>query len=152
MKKTTMIQKFIWWTYLILLFAVIGVKFNGSFTELCDKMVSTSFGTNYNIVPFKTIDLHIRYYSRSWAKLNLWGNLIPFVPYGFLLPIVYPKMNRFANVFLCGLVFVLFIEVFQFFTRLGTFDVDDIMLNMVGICFGYLLFQAGNFVCKQKKK
>ena len=60
-KKTTMIQKFIWWTYLILLFAVIGVKFNGSFTELCDKMVSTSFGTNYNIVPFKTISLHIRY-------------------------------------------------------------------------------------------
>lgn len=152
MKKTTMIQKFIWWTYLILLFAVIGIKFNGSFTELHNKMVSTPFGTNYNIVPFKTIDLHIRYYSRSWAKLNLWGNLIPFVPYGFLLPIVYPKMNRFANVFLYGLLSVLFIEVFQFFTRLGTFDVDDIMLNMVGICFGYLLFQAGNFVCKRKKK
>lgn len=147
-----MIQKFIWWTYLILLFAVIGIKFNGSFTELHNKMVSTPFGTNYNIVPFKTIDLHIRYYSRSWAKLNLWGNLIPFVPYGFLLPIVYPKMNRFANVFLYGLLSVLFIEVFQFFTRLGTFDVDDIMLNMVGICFGYLLFQAGNFVCKRKKK
>lgn len=147
-----MIQKFIWWTYLILLFAVIGIKFNGSFTELHNKMVSTPFGTNYNIVPFKTIDLHIRYYSRSWEKLNLWGNLIPFVPYGFLLPIVYPKMNRFANVFLYGLLSVLFIEVFQFFTRLGTFDVDDIMLNMVGICFGYLLFQAGNFVCKRKKK
>ena len=149
MKKTTMIQKFIWWTYLILLFAVIGVKFNGSFTKLCDKMVSTSFGTNYNIVPFKTIDLHIRYYSRSWAKLNLWGNLIPFVPYGSLLPIVYPKMKRFANVFLCGLVFVLFIEGFQFLTRLGTFDIDDVMLNMVGICFGYLLFQAGNSLLRR---
>ena len=149
MKKTTMIQKFIWWTYLILLFAVIGIKFNGSFTELRDKMVSTSFGTNYNIVPFKTISLHIRYYSRGWARLNLWGNLIPFVPYGFLLPIVNPKRNRFANVFLCGLVFVLFIEVFQFFTRLGTFDIDDVMLNMVGICFGYLLFQAGNSLLRR---
>lgn len=149
MKKTNMIQKFIWWTYLILLFAVIAIKFNGSFAELHKKMISTPFGTNYNIVPFKTISLHIRYYSRSWAKLNLWGNLIPFVPYGLLLPMVYPKMNRFANVFLCGLLFVLFIEVFQFFTRLGTFDIDDIMLNMVGICCGYIIFQIGSFIFKR---
>lgn len=150
MKKRSIIHNMIWWTYLILLFTVIVMKFNGSFAELHDKIASTSFGTNYNIVPFKTISLHIRYYSRGWARLNLWGNLIPFVPYGFLLPIVNPKRSRFAKVFLCGLLFVLFIEGFQFLTRLGTFDIDDIMLNMVGICCGYILFYASSVVFKKR--
>lgn len=132
-----------------MLFTVVGMKFNGSFEELRNKMESTSFGTNYNMVLFETVSLHLRYYSRSWAKLNLWGNLIPFVPYGFLLPIVNPKKKRFLCVFLCGLLYVLFIEIFQFFSRLGTFDVDDILLNMIGICFGYIVFRIGSFIFKK---
>lgn len=32
---------------------------------------------------------------------------------------------------------VLFIEIFQYMTRLGSFDIDDIILNMVGVLSGY---------------
>lgn len=35
---------------------------------------------------------------------------------------------------------VLFIEIFQYMTRLGSFDIDDIILNMVGVLSGYGTF------------
>ena len=39
-----------------------------------------------------------------------------------------------------ALQIILLIKIFQFFTKLGTFDVDDIILNMIGIVCGYLMF------------
>ena len=64
-----------------------------------------------------------------WALKNLLGNLLPFIPFGFLLPIAYPRIKAFFKVFLVGMFAVLFIEIFQYMTRLGSFDIDDIILN-----------------------
>lgn len=75
-----------------------------------------------------------------WALKNLLGNLLPFVPFGFLLPIAYPRIKAFFKVFVVGIFAVLFIEIFQYMTRLGSFDVDDIILNMVGVLIGYGTF------------
>ncbi|MDE7276526.1 MAG: VanZ family protein, partial [Lachnospiraceae bacterium] len=46
---------------------------------------------------------------------------------------------------------ILLIEIFQFFTNLGSFDVDDIILNMVGIVCGYLMFQIINRIAVRKR-
>lgn len=64
-----------------------------------------------------------------WALKNLLGNLLPFIPFGFLLPIAYPRIKAFFKVFLVGMFAVLFIEIFQYMTRLGSFDIDDIILG-----------------------
>ena len=64
-----------------------------------------------------------------WALKNLLGNLLPFIPFGFLLPIAYPRIKAFFKVFLVGMFAVLFIEIFQYMTRLGSFDIDDIILS-----------------------
>ena len=60
--------------------------------------------------------------------------------FGFLLPITYKKFSSTISVFFTGLASILLIEIFQFFTKLGAFDVDDIILNMIGIVCGYLMF------------
>jgi len=77
-----------------------------------------------------------------WALKNLLGNLLPFIPFGFLLPIAYPRIKAFFKVFA-----VLFIEIFQYMTRLGSFDIDDIILNMVGVLSGYGTFGLVNMFC-----
>lgn len=41
---------------------------------------------------------------------------------------------------------VLFIEIFQYMTRLGSFDIDDIILNMIGVLSGYGTFGLVNHV------
>lgn len=145
MKKYSLILKKIWYLYLVLLFVFVVIKFNGSFIRLADKIAATPFGTNYNLVPFRTIGVQIEHVSEGWAWINLLGNVIPFSPFGVMLPLVYPRFKPFVKVFISGLFFILLIEFFQFITRLGSFDVDDIILNMAGVCIGYLGMKV--FIC-----
>lgn len=141
--KRKLLIKVIWWIYFVLLFGIVIIKFRGSFSELLIKMESTPFGTNYNLIPFKSIGEQLSHFSEGWARFNLLGNIIPFVPFGFLLPVVSEKINSFIKILFAGFGFLLFVEVFQFFTKLGSFDVDDIFLNMLGIFIGYLLIWFG---------
>lgn len=141
--KRKLLIKVIWWIYFVLLFGIVIIKFRGSFSELLIKMESTPFGTNYNLIPFKSIGEQLSHFSEGWARFNLLGNIIPFVRFGFLLPVVSEKINSFIKILFAGFGFLLFVEVFQFFTRLGSFDVDDIFLNMLGIFIGYLLIWFG---------
>ncbi len=57
------------------------------------------------------------------------------------MPFVFQKANSLIKVFAIGISWVLLIELFQFFTKLGSFDVDDIVLNMIGIMGGYLMMK-----------
>lgn len=95
-----------------------------------------------NFTPFRTIDMYVRYW--DWGSLrsfeNLIGNVVAFIPFGIFLPSIWKSCR---NVFICmgyGLTFVLAIELFQMFSGFGIFDVDDIILNCVGILVGYLLY------------
>ena len=46
---------------------------------------------------------------------------------------------------------VLFIEIFQYMTRLGSFDIDDIILNMISVLSGYGTFGLVNhFLLKER--
>ena len=55
------------------------------------------------------------------------------------------------KVFLVGMFAVLFIEIFQYMTRLGSFDIDDIILNMVGVLSGYGTFGLVNHVLLKER-
>ena len=135
----------IWWLYIVLLFVFVVVKFKGSFYELSDRINSYSMhNSNYNLIPLRSISSQLKRITQWWALKNLLGNIIPFIPFGFLLPITYRKVNSAIKVLCIGLVSILLIEIFQFFTKIGSFDVDDIILNMIGIVCGYLMFLVIN--------
>ncbi len=142
MRKQGKILKIIWWVYIALLLVFVVVKFKGSFYELTDRISTYSMqgSINYNLIPFRSMSTQIKYITQWWALKNLLGNIIPFIPFGFLLPIAYKKFSSTISVFFTGLASILLIEIFQFLTKLGTFDVDDIILNMIGIVCGYLMF------------
>lgn len=107
-----------------------------------------------NFIPFRTIDMYVRYW--DWANLrsfeNLIGNVLVFIPFGIFLPAIWKNCQK---VFVCmgyGLTFVLAIELFQMFSGFGIFDVDDIILNCVGIAAGYLLYVLVDFFIKKYTK
>ena len=77
---------------------------------------------------------------------------LPFMPFGYLLPKAYRNVSTLWKVLLLGLVFVLFAETGQLITNLGTFDVDDIILNMFAIFVGYLPVGIGAVLRKKKRK
>ena len=142
MRKQGKILKIIWWVYIALLFVFVVVKFKGSFYELTDRISTYSMqgSINYNLIPFRSMSTQIKRITQWWALKNLLGNIIPFIPFGFLLPVTYKKFSSTISVCFTGLASILLIEIFQFLTKLGIFDVDDIILNMIGIVCGYLMF------------
>lgn len=148
MRKQGKTLTILWWVYIALLFVFIVVKFKGSFYELSDRINSHSMqgSINYNLIPFRSMSIQIEHITQWWALKDLLGNIIPFIPFGFLLPIAYKKFSSAIKVFFTGLASILLIEIFQFFTKLGSFDIDDIILNMIGIVCGYLMFLVINQV------
>lgn len=45
--------------------------------------------------------------------------------------------TNISGLFLLQFFLLLLIELFQFYTRVGTFEVDDIIHNTLGAVFGY---------------
>lgn len=150
MKKRT--WKILFWLYLLFLFLVVILKFTGSVQDLLDRMQAEPYGKTYNLEPFATIKIQLRYLSEGWARFNLIGNTIPFIPFGFLLPMSCRKKCSLGKVLLVGLLFVLLAETVQFYANLGAFDVDDIILNMAAIFLGYIPVGIAGILRKTKRK
>lgn len=94
------------------------------------------------IIPFLTIkELIFEPISYSISIKNLLGNIIIFSPLGFLLPIVFSKLNSLRKIFPIVLLSSLIIELIQLFTGFGTFDIDDLILNTLGGIIGYYLYK-----------
>ena len=71
--------------------------------------------------------------------INIFGNILIFVPFGFL-GIVFPKLNNFWILILDFLFAIIIVESLQYFTRLGVFDIDDVILNTVGVAIGFWIY------------
>ena len=102
---------------------------------------------NTNLIPFRTIE-NYRYvlqnstdaYMRSHCFLNLAGNVLLFVPAGWLLPRLWKRLENFFRFFAISSGFLFLIETVQLFSLLGRFDVDDLILNLLGMSMGSLLY------------
>ena len=104
---------------------------------------------NFNLFPFLTIRDFIRTVQRSanpalvrFAVINLVGNIVMFIPLGFLPPCVYARWRIFGRCMGYAAACICFVEVVQLITLTGSCDIDDFILNMVGTALGYLLYRA----------
>jgi glycopeptide antibiotics resistance protein len=76
----------------------------------------------------------------AFSNKQILGNLVMLFPLGIYIPLLYPRLSNFFTVLLISLVFSVIIESFQLVTRFRSADVDDVLLNTVGACVGYLVF------------
>ena len=67
-------------------------------------------------------------------------NVLLFVPFGYLLPLLWTRVARWWKLLLCGLFVSLSIELLQLVTLRGMFDLDDLMNNTLGALLGWLCF------------
>lgn len=101
----------------------------------------------YNLVLFQEIRRFCVYRERVGylaAFLNLAGNVIGFLPFGFILPVIGKRMKNGFLVTVCGFCLSLFVESMQLIFKVGSFDVDDLLLNTLGTVLGYLAFLICN--------
>lgn len=115
------------------------------FSETLDRtMVSDEY--RYNLTLFKEITRfwNMRHtYGWNVTIVNLLGNVVCFMPFGFLLPTISKKkvFKNFLSVTFMAMLFSIGIETAQLLTKVGAFDVDDIFLNTVGGLLGYIFMK-----------
>ncbi|MCD8336300.1 MAG: VanZ family protein [Lachnospiraceae bacterium] len=99
---------------------------------------------DYNIYPFREIARYIRYRELLGMRavlINLVGNVIGFMPFGALVPLMARGARRAWRITLLSLEISALVEVSQLIFHVGCFDVDDMILNTLGGLLGYLAFR-----------
>ena len=101
----------------------------------------------YNLIPFLEIKRFISSAVHGGSIqyvdvfINLIGNVVAFIPFGALIRWVRNQKTGFWIAVLYTFLFSLAIELIQLFTRVGVFDVDDLILNTCGGAIGYICYR-----------
>lgn len=102
-----------------------------------------------NLTPFRTIRnyLYVAFRTSNGEMLrhivvNLVGNIVMFIPLGFLLPWNWEGCRAFWKTALWVTAIICGIEGLQLVTMLGSLDVDDLILNVAGAVMGYGIWRA----------
>ncbi len=101
----------------------------------------------YNLQLFKEIKrfwIYRKELGMAAVLTNIVGNVVCFLPFGAILPVLWARARSFWVITLLSFTFSLLVECAQLVSKVGSFDVDDIFLNMMGGILGYLLFRSCN--------
>ena len=69
---------------------------------------------------------------------NLVGNLFLLTPLGIILK---TKIKNRKQFILVSFIILFSIETTQLFLKVGSFDIDDVLLNSLGLFVGYLIYK-----------
>jgi glycopeptide antibiotics resistance protein len=95
------------------------------------------------LVPLWNLMVNLRDGDRVLATLaGAAGNVALFLPLGFLLPILAPRLDRFRRTVATGFVLSTLIELSQVaFPGVRRPDVNDVLMNTLGTAIGYALYR-----------
>lgn len=111
-----------------------------------------------NLIPFATIKAFFAEKAPSniaqsdwiiYRTINLLGNVALFVPLGFIFPFI-SKKNHYLKTVCAFSVFICILEFLQFFTGRSC-DIDDFILNILGVTTGYCFYKLLSFILKNNK-
>lgn len=98
-----------------------------------------------NIVRLRPIISTVEFAQNSlvWNRreslfINIFGNIVMFAPFGFL-GWIFPQYKDLKTLLIAFLSVLISVEALQYFTRMGVFDIDDVLLNSLGVFVGFKL-------------
>lgn len=131
----------------LMLWLLFGQRLQGSILDITLNVG----GDNLNLVPFATLRLYWHVLGKDVSEgllrqaiINLAGNVVMFVPLGWFLPGIFRAFRGFFKTAFFGISLVCLVELVQYVTGLGVCDIDDLILNTVGILLGYGLWKLGH--------
>ncbi len=107
-----------------------------------------TFGINtYNLVPFKTLFGYFEYFDGRTFMVNVIGNIFILMPMQYLILRIF-GVKKFSINFIISIFIGFMLELFQYITKRGVFDIDDIILYLIGTSLMYYLYNI--FINKKK--
>ena len=133
--------------YILVLLLVLVLKFPqmDMFHSIVDGWKTgnkSRFVTGNQYIPFKTIIEYVKYVHSfdDWFVKNLACNVLMFMPFGFLVPL-FVKKNKVWQVLIYGIITSIMIEFLQVLLAVGTGDIDDVILNTMGVFIGFGIYK-----------
>ena len=107
-------------------------------------LLQTYLQTSFNIIPFNTIKLFINGYINDLVTLkdfiiNVIGNFCAFMPYAIFIPLMFKGINKYYKFLIIMVITIILIELLQFITMSGSCDIDDLILNLLGVSIIYFI-------------
>lgn len=143
-----------WWVCFLAYLLLLGyVVFYSSFFGRAEHL-----DYRYNLTLFQEIGRYYNWGMRTgnWNLfyLNVMGNVCVFIPWGIFLPKLFTKCKNPLLTILFSFELSFCVELIQLVTKVGSFDVDDLLLNTIGGLCGFLIYTIYRWikrlVCKQK--
>ena len=132
-----------------LLFSLLCLVLRGTWAAPGDMLASALHrlrtGEGIQLRLFRTITRQLRYARREEMLINIWGNILLFIPYGFFLPLLWKRYRHPLRLSLMCLLLPISIEMCQLFIQRMT-DVDDVLLNFAGGMIGGGVFALVHMV------
>ena len=129
------------------------------FSEGYGRVAEAEREYRYNLIPFVEIRRFWTYREQlgvfalftntslpTTIFTNIIGNVLGFIPYGFILPVIHRGLRSGFLIILSGFGLSLCVETIQLVTRVGCFDVDDLILNTLGAALGYFAFAVCDYL------
>ena len=108
---------------------------------------------------YKEINLHLlssyleAYHNMSPSLIrNIILNILLFVPLGVFLPLYTKKIDKIYIITPIGFFITLIIEIIQYSTGYGIFEIADLLNNTIGVIIGYGLYKSYNNIKNKEKK
>ncbi|TYR79081.1 VanZ family protein [Priestia megaterium] len=99
------------------------------------------YGRAMNLSLFSTIRLMWESGNVMLALTNVLGNIMLFAPLGMFIPVFLKSFDGFIQVFTTGFLSSFAIEILQYKLTERVFDIDDILLNSLGMLAGWLIIK-----------
>lgn len=129
----------LWIVMIVYLIALFYFLF---FSESMGRTIGTD-RYRYNLVLFKEIGRFFIFWKNvgfGAAFLNIGGNVVAFLPFGCLLATLLNPKEKWYLIALFSFELSLCVELMQLISKLGCFDVDDLLLNTLGGMLGYFIY------------
>lgn len=133
--------------YIVVLFYILFLYGGRAGNQFGLEVFSEKHFKMVNCIPFATIFSFIKRAYESSINIdivvrNIAANILMFLPMGMALPVLFEKkFDKCWKLLLFVTALVLAIEIIQFVTFLGSADIDDLILNVLGAAVGYGIVQ-----------
>lgn len=102
---------------------------------------------NYNFIPFKSIiELLNSPLGLKFGLYNIIGNFLMLTPLSVLLPLINEKFKDIKKYIITIFTLIIIIELMQFIFNIGSFDIDDCLLNFLGAIIFYIIIRKTKLI------
>lgn len=102
--------------------------------------------------PFREVNAMLHQQNHFFWFMQIFLNILLFVPFGFLLPMISKRFRSFWLAIVTGFIFSAGIETMQYITGRGLTEVDDVINNTLGALIGYVIYALMIYLHKKTQK